>query len=183
MSVNLRYPNITGLSEKEQLTQIKSYLHQLVEQLNNSLPNLGTEEAASQPAASQSENLSYVELRSFVIQELQAIENSFEELSIKVQSEYVSEEELPKVIEDALTQAKESGEFDGEPGPPGDPGEPGAPGEKGEPGDDGFSPTVEVTEIAGGHRVTITDAEGTKTFDVMDGTGAYVDGLQDASVE
>ncbi len=180
MSLNLRYPNITGLSEKEQLTQIKSYLHQLVEQLYNSLPNRGTGEAVSQPAASQSENLSYVELRSFVIQELQAIENSFEELSKKVQSEYVSEDELPKVIEDAITQAKESGEFDGEPGPPG---EPGAPGEKGEPGDDGFSPTVEVTEIAGGHRVTITDTEGTKTFDVMDGTGAYVDGLQDASVE
>lgn len=177
MSLNLRYPNITGLSEKEQLTQIKSYLHQFVEQLNNSLPNLGTGEAVSKPEASQSENLSYAELRSFVIQELQAIENSFEELSKKVQSEYVSEEELPKVIEDALTQAKESGEFDGEPGPPGEPGAPG------DPGNDGFSPTVEVTKIAGGHRVTITDTEGTKTFDVMDGTGAYVDGLQDASVE
>lgn len=31
---NFRYPNITGRSEKEQLAQIKSYLHQLVDQLN-----------------------------------------------------------------------------------------------------------------------------------------------------
>ena len=34
---------------------------------------------------------------------------------------------------------------------------------------DGVSPTVTVTGITGGHRVTITDATGTKTFDVMDG--------------
>lgn len=39
----------------------------------------------------------------------------------------------------------------------------------GEDGEDGVSPTVSVTDITGGHRVTITDADGTKTFDVMDG--------------
>lgn len=33
----------------------------------------------------------------------------------------------------------------------------------------GVSPTVGITDIDGGHRVTITDAEGEKTFDVMDG--------------
>lgn len=38
-------------------------------------------------------------------------------------------------------------------------------------GQDGFSPIVEVTNITGGHRVSITDATGTQTFDVMDGTG------------
>ena len=37
-------------------------------------------------------------------------------------------------------------------------------------GQDGFSPIVTVTNITGGHRVSITDATGTKTFDVMDGT-------------
>ena len=35
---------------------------------------------------------------------------------------------------------------------------------------DGFSPTVTVTDITGGHRVTITDAEGPHAFDVLDGT-------------
>jgi len=38
------------------------------------------------------------------------------------------------------------------------------------PGQGGVSPTIAVTEITGGHRVTITDAEGTRSFDVMDGT-------------
>lgn len=37
------------------------------------------------------------------------------------------------------------------------------------PGASGVSPTVAVTDIDGGHRVTITDAEGPKTFDVPDG--------------
>ena len=36
-------------------------------------------------------------------------------------------------------------------------------------GGSGVSPTIDVTDIDGGHRITITDAEGTKSFDVMDG--------------
>lgn len=40
---------------------------------------------------------------------------------------------------------------------------------KGPQGGDGTSPTVSVTDITGGHRVTITDANGTRSFDVMDG--------------
>lgn len=54
---------------------------------------------------------------------------------------------IPDTINAALEAAKASGEFDG------------------------FSPTVSVTEIEGGHRVTITDANGDHSFDVMDGQG------------
>ena len=42
-------------------------------------------------------------------------------------------------------------------------------GDKGDTGDDGFSPVVTVTTITGGHEVSIEDANGTQTFDVMDG--------------
>ena len=42
-------------------------------------------------------------------------------------------------------------------------------GERGGDGADGFSPIVTVTPITNGHRVTITDAEGVHTFDVLDG--------------
>lgn len=48
-------------------------------------------------------------------------------------------------------------------------GEKGAQGEKGADGINGFSPTVEVTNITDGHKVTITDKNGTKSFDVKDG--------------
>ena len=72
---------------------------------------------------------------------------------------------IPNTIDTALAEAKASGEFDGPPGQDGRDGQDGAPGQ------DGVSPTVEVTEITGGHRVTITDAEGDHPFDVMDGEG------------
>ena len=55
-------------------------------------------------------------------------------------------------------------------GPQGPQGPEGPQGPQGEPGTDGFSPTVSVTTISGGHQVTITDASGPETFDVMDGT-------------
>lgn len=45
---------------------------------------------------------------------------------------------------------------------------------KGEDGKDGVSPSVTIANITGGHRVTITDYSGTKSFDVMDGEGATV---------
>lgn len=57
-------------------------------------------------------------------------------------------------VESALAAAKESGEFDGQ---------------DGTNGKDGVSPTITVTDITGGHRLTITDVNGTKTVDVMDG--------------
>lgn len=99
MSINIRYPNISGFSEREQITQIKSYLHQLVEQLNNELPNVGTGEGTKQSTSTQTYEVqggevSYYELRSLVVQELQKVENLITELE----------------------QAKDNGEFDGKDG-------------------------------------------------------------------
>ena len=59
--------------------------------------------------------------------------------------------------------------LDGVNGADGAQGPTGPQGAAGEDGEDGVSPTVAVTEITGGHRVTITDADGTHVFDVMDG--------------
>ena len=38
-----------------------------------------------------------------------------------------------------------------------------------EDGKDGFSPTINITNITNGHKVTITDITGTKTIDIMNG--------------
>lgn len=56
-------------------------------------------------------------------------------------------------------------------GPQGPQGPAGAPGERGPAGADGFSPTVATEAIEGGTHVTITDAEGPHSFDVLNGTG------------
>ena len=46
MKYNLRLPNITGASEKEQITQLKNYLIQLVGDLQFVLDNLDASQSA-----------------------------------------------------------------------------------------------------------------------------------------
>lgn len=75
----------------------------------------------------------------------------------------VVKEDMEAVVESTLQKAKESGAFDGADG------KNGKDGQDGQDGEDGFSPVVTVNGIVGGNRVSITDATGTKTFDVMDG--------------
>ncbi len=50
---------------------------------------------------------------------------------------------------------------------------------RGPQGPPGVSPDVTVTPISGGHRVTIRDADGEETFDVMDGSsGGHVGSVE-----
>lgn len=55
------------------------------------------------------------------------------------------------------------------------------PGPQGETGEDGFSPQVSISPIDGGTRVSITDSEGTNTFDIIDGSNG-TDGADGKSV-
>ena len=65
--------------------------------------------------------------------------------------------------ENGYTPVKGKDYFDGEPGyTP-------VKGKDYHDGQDGISPTVNVQEISGGHRVTITDRNGSQSFDVLDG--------------
>lgn len=56
-------------------------------------------------------------------------------------------------------------------------------GDKGDSGEQGISPTVVVTEIEGGHRVTIADVNGEKSFDILDGESMEFNPESFASVE
>jgi len=75
---------------------------------------------------------------------------------------------------------------DGAQGPKGDTGEQGIQGPKGDTGAtgpagaDGYSPTVDVQTTTGGHEVTITDAQGAHSFDVLDGDPAAPGSITDA---
>ena len=83
-----------------------------------------------------------------------------------------------KSLYETVDEAYKSGAFKGEKGDKGDDGAPGkdgtdgkdgAQGKDGSPGVDGISPTLSISDIPGGHRVTITDASGEKSFDVLNG--------------
>ena len=205
MSMNLRYPNITGLSEKEQLTQIKSFLHQLVDELNYASPSDGS--SSNQTYQVQGAEISYYELRSLIIQSLQKMETDFEKLSQKMTSEYVPKsgwDADQDIVTDAdgnvVAADHTSGATDavlyteqvltdeqqaqaraniGITGTGAD----GEDGQDGQDGEDGISPTLTVVAITGGHRITITDVNGTVSFDVMDGQdGEDGDSGSDATV-
>ena len=72
--------------------------------------------------------------------------------------------DIQATVDTALAAAKASGEFDGPPG------QDGQDGQDGQNGQDGVSPTVAVSSITGGHRVTVTDGSGDHAFDVLDGS-------------
>lgn len=76
-------------------------------------------------------------------------------------------EDIDETVAAALQAAKDSGDFDGADGQDG---QDGAPGPKGDAGEDGVSPRFSSTSITGGHMITIQDAYGDYTFDVMDGS-------------
>ena len=92
---------------------------------------------------------------------------------------------IPVSVQAAIDEAALSGSFTGPQGPKGDKGDTGEAGPKGDTGaagpqgpagakgSDGISPEVTVSNIAGGHRVTVTDAlhPSGQSFDVMDGNG------------
>lgn len=61
-------------------------------------------------------------------------------------------------------------------GPKGDTGEQGVAGPK------GYSPTVTVTDIVGGHHVVITDESGPHEFDVLDGSNGGMKLLRDITL-
>ena len=69
----------------------------------------------------------------------------------------IPQDNLQETINEALAQAKASGEFDG------------ADGQPGENGADGYSPTANVTQNDNGATITITDKNGTTTATVRNG--------------
>lgn len=78
--INIRLPNITAPTEREQLIQVKSYLHQLVQELNWALTTI--ESGASTTAAKQESSVgvskqemttSYNELRSLIMKSAETV--------------------------------------------------------------------------------------------------------------
>ena len=50
-------------------------------------------------------------------------------------------------------------------------------------GQDGVSPTISVEDIDGGHRVTIQDKDGIKSFEVLNGDGENIKPISNEEIE
>ena len=99
MSMNIRFPNITGVKPEEQIMQIKSYLYQLVEQLNWMLPAI---ESSTGQAGTSSANLSlgdisaetFYELKSLLIKSSDTLNAYYEKINVKLEGQYVNQSDF-----------------------------------------------------------------------------------------
>ena len=114
MAYELRFPMITGTTEKEQLTQIKSYLHQLVEQLQWSLNNIDTVQIQYIKSPTKSESskktdekgtqATFDALKPLIIKSAEIVEAYYEEITEKLEGLYVAQSEFGTFKEQTLQE-------------------------------------------------------------------------------
>lgn len=102
MGVDLRIPNISpNASEREQLVQIRSYLFQLVEQLQWAMNNIETSQTntvvttskgstATAPQAAIDSQATFDAIKYLIIKSADIVEAYYEEINKKLVSEYVA---------------------------------------------------------------------------------------------
>lgn len=108
MGVEIRLPNITGKTEREQLLQLKSYLYQLSEQLqwafdNVSMAGGSTSSApvvnqavrpASSGVTSANAEVSFAALKSLIIKSADIVDAYYDEINRRIESIYVSQSDF-----------------------------------------------------------------------------------------
>lgn len=109
--MNIRLPNITASSEREQLMQVKSYLHQLVQELNWALSSIeagtGTGNATAKKQSTdnsvskQELATSYNELRSLIIKSAETVSAYAEAAEERYNSLYVAQSDFGTYTEEA----------------------------------------------------------------------------------
>ena len=116
MSTNIRFPNITGKTEAEQLVQVKSYLHQLVEQLNWALStvesgnsNTSVQKASSGGAVTKEElTASFNEVKALIIKSSNTVSAYSEAAEERYKSLYVAQSDFGTYTEEASQLIKKN---------------------------------------------------------------------------
>jgi hypothetical protein len=118
----IRLPNINGGTEKEQLTQIKSYLYQLTGQLNYALKQVNTElaktqeavfptEANGSSAATEKEKLDqFIELKNLIIKSADTVQAFEDIVTQKLEGNYVATSEFGEYKKTTDAQLEETSE-------------------------------------------------------------------------
>lgn len=111
MSIELRLPNITATTAEEQLKQVKSYLYQMVEQLNWAMKNMesgGTSESltvTSSTAAQEKEATStFNNIKALIIKSADIVNAYYEVINRRLEGRYMAESDFGTYLE-STTQA------------------------------------------------------------------------------
>lgn len=124
MGVEIRLPNITGTTEREQLLQLKSYLYQLSEQLQWAFDNINTTGSSGATTyvvsqttqkASTTEFLesspSFNALKSLIIKTADTVDAYYEEINRTLVSEYVAQSDFGTYTEKTEKLERETAAF------------------------------------------------------------------------
>lgn len=106
--INIRLPNITAGSEREQLLQVKSYLHQLVQELNWALGSIESgkstevkQEGVSSAVTKQELATTFNSLKSLIIKSAETVQAYSEEAERRYESLYVAQSDFGTYTEEA----------------------------------------------------------------------------------
>ena len=102
--MDIRYPNITGGSEAAQLAQVKSYLHQLVDQLNMTLVDMegaaassaaaAVQKAANPAVTEQQAQSTFNAIKALIIKSADIVNAYYEEINTRLEGVYVAESDF-----------------------------------------------------------------------------------------
>lgn len=116
--INIRLPNITAQTDREQLMQVKSYLHQLVQELNWALTSIETGNSAGTTAIKNQSagdavtkkelTTSYNELRSLIIKSANTVSAYAEAAEERYKSLYVAQADFGTYTEQAEQRIAEN---------------------------------------------------------------------------
>lgn len=111
MSVELRLPNISGATEREQLGQIRNYLYQLVEQLQWALSTVGSSDQSYYGVATTPRStipqasprtvgtVDFDAIKPLIIKSADIVNAYYEEINSRLVGEYVAESDFGTFVE------------------------------------------------------------------------------------
>lgn len=117
MTAKIRYPNITSGSYDAQLMQVKSYLHQLADQLNIALSEAETatatvtvrsSSASATGAGGEASVTTFNSIKALIIKSADIVNAYYEEISRRLEGEYVAQSVFGTYTEETAQTIRES---------------------------------------------------------------------------
>jgi hypothetical protein len=108
MGFDFRLPNITGATEREQLAQIKSFLHQHIEQLqwamNNIDSNINTvvvtpTPKSLSPSTTASAEVTFSSIKGLIIKSADIVNAYYDEINNRLSREYIAKSDFGTYLE------------------------------------------------------------------------------------
>ena len=118
MAIELRYPHVPNVTEREQLAYMKSYLHQLVDQLQIALNNIGSSTtsvvtSAQKPAAPSviertDPAVTFNSIKSLIIKSADIVNSYYDQINTRLNGVYVAESDFGTYAEQTSQEIEQT---------------------------------------------------------------------------